>query len=88
MKTYLTKHEADFLWNHLKDLNNQSCQIILKKFEKYNVSPDLPLRIFVQGLGTFTSVKADRNKTVQEVLQDNFSNAFEGDALRAQFSRT
>jgi tRNA 2-selenouridine synthase SelU len=77
---------VDFLWNYLRDLNNQSCQIILKKFEKYNSKDDLPLKIFVQNLNTYTSIKVGKTKTIREILQEQFKNAFENETLKSQFS--
>ena len=86
IKTYLSKHDVDFLWNYLKDLNNQSCQIILKKFEKYNNKEDLPIKIFIQNLNTFTSLKVSKTKTIKEILLDNFTNAYENGILKNEFA--
>lgn len=88
IKTYLSKQDKDFLWNHLRDLNNASCQIILKKFEKFHVSEALPLKVFVQTLATFTSIKVRRSASLQEVIETHFANAFEGGALKPQFARS
>lgn len=86
IKTYLTKNDGDFLWSHLKDLKNQSCQIILSKFEKYNTENSLPLKIYIQNLNNFTSIKVKEEQTIFSVLKQNFPHAFLEESFKPKFS--
>ena len=72
IKTYLSSHELDFLWKHLKDLKNQSCEIILEKLEKYYTSDYIPIVFYFNELKQYTCLKVKPNSTVLMILQENF----------------
>ena len=82
----MSKHDVDFLWNYLKDLNNQSCQITLKKFEKYYGLDFLPVKVYVQNMNNFTSLKVNKENTIEEIIKENFPNVYDNENLKPEFS--
>lgn len=71
----------------MKDLGNESCEIILGKLNKYHSSDSVPVRVYVQDLKTFCSMKVSGKSTLKQVLQANFENAFDENGIRSKFSR-
>ena len=71
----------------MKDLGNESCEIILGKLSKYHSSDTVPVRMYVQNLKTFCSMKVAGKSTLKQVLKTNFANAFDENGIRSKFSR-
>lgn len=70
----------------MRDLKNQSCEIILEKLEKYYSGEYVPVVVYFNELKQYSSLRTKKSETLINVFKENFPGAFTDSHFKEKFN--
>jgi hypothetical protein len=70
----------------MKDLKNQSCEIILEKLEQYYSSEFVPVIVYFNELKQYSSLRTKKSDSLIKVFKENFPGAFNEGYFKEKFN--